>query len=208
MWDPNWLSQFPQAIFQPNEKIFHIGEQIQFNYYLLEGICAKMLSSDEGEELVLQYYQPGKMLGIHLHRYGDQNPLDFLAKTRCTCCKIPWELVDQQVRSDNALCYDLLQESVQECELLADATIAHVFGGGISVLGMALRSLAIPQPDGTYFLDPLFTNVELGKYCGIHTVSVSRLMTRLAHEGILERTKDGVIIYDLPRLSCYIKLDE
>ena len=208
MWDQNWLKQFPQVTFQPNEKIFQIGQPPKFNYYLIDGICAKMLSSDEGEELVLQYFQPGKMLGIHLHRYGDENPLEFLAKTPCHCYKIPWEKVDQQVRTDSSLCYDLLQESVMEGELLANATIAHVFGGGISVLGMALKSLAILQSDGTYFLDPLFTNVELSKYCGIHTVSVARLMTRLSHEGILARTKEGITIYDMDQLSTYVKLDE
>lgn len=208
MWDNTWLQQFPQVTFAPKDKIFTIGEAIQYNYYLIDGICAKVNPTIDGEDIILQYYQSGKMLGIHLRQFGEKTALEFVAKTTCTCYKIPWKLVDQELRTNNALCYSLMEETTNECEFWAVSYIAHTLGGGISVLCLSLSALAVAQPDGTFLVHPMFTNIELSKYCGIHAVSVSRLLTKLSHENILERKKEGIVIYDMAGLSAYIKLGE
>lgn len=208
MWDQTWLQQFPQVTFAPKDKIFTLGETILYNYYLSDGICAKINPTSDGEDIVLQYYQPGKMLGVHLRQFGIETSLEFVAKTHCTCYKIPWQNVEHKIKTDNALCYSLMEEMVDECEFWSTSYVAHTLGGGISVLTLALKNLAIKQIDNTYQLHPMFTNVELSKYCGIHTVSVSRLLNKLAHENILERKKEGIVIYDIDRLSAYIKIGE
>lgn len=41
MWDKDWLIQFPKVSFAPNDKLFSMGEPIRYNYYLIDGICAK-----------------------------------------------------------------------------------------------------------------------------------------------------------------------
>lgn len=208
MWDKTWLQQFPQVNFAPKDKLFTMGETIRYNYYLLDGICAKTNPTIDGEDIILQYYQPGKMLGMHLRQFGEETTLEFVAKTNCTCYKIPWLEVEHKIKTDNALCYNLMEEMVNECEFWSTSYIAHSLGGGISVLALALKMLAIKQADNSYLLHPMFTNVELSKYCGIHTVSVSRLINKLAHKGILERKKEGIVIYDMEGLSTYIKIGE
>lgn len=208
MWDNTWLQQFPQVTFAPKEKIFTMGEAIQYNYYLIDGICAKVNPTIDGEDIILQYYQSGKMLGMHLRQFGSETALDFVAKTNCICYKIPWQEVEHKIKKDNALCYSLMEEMVNECEFWSTSYIAYTLGGGISVLALALKMLAIKQSNNTYLLHPMFTNVELSKFCGIHTVSVSRLINKLAHENILERKKEGIVIYDIDGLSAYIKLGE
>lgn len=208
MWDKNWLQQFPKVTFAAKEKIFTMGETIQYNYYLIDGICARINPTIDGEDIILQYHQPGKMLGLHLRQFGYETTLDFVAKTDCTCYKIPWKLVDEQVRTNNALCYSLMEELVNDCEFWSVSYVAYTLGGGISVLALALKMSSVLQADGHYWLHPMFTNVELSKFCGIHTVSISRLMTKLTHEGILERKKEGIVIYDMERLSAYVKLGE
>lgn len=88
-------------------------------------------------------------------------------------------------------------------------TMSPIFlAGSIAVLCLTLKSLAHENSDGSFSIPPLFSNVELGKLCGIHTVSVSRLIGKLTREGILERKKEGIVIYDMERLSAYVKLGE
>ncbi len=208
MWQVEWLEQFPKVTFQPNEKIIQIDESVKFNYYLIDGICARVFPTAEGKNIVLHYSQSGKMLGIHLQQFGEKSSVDFVARTTCQCYQIPMKMVQQYLKENNETCYSIMQEITAEYNEWTDLSIAHILGGGISSLCLAIKSLAFPQTDGTYLLHPMFTNVELSNYCGIHTVSVSRFMSRLAQEDILERTKDGVIIYDMERLSEYIKLGE
>lgn len=208
MWEKQWLAQFPEVSFAANDNILTTGDPLQYNYYLIDGICAKMQLTPDGEELILYYYKPGKMLGVHLNRYGQEIAMDFRACTPCRCYRIPHTLVQQKIRSDNDVCYFLLQESMDECDFWANSAIAHMLGGGISVLCLFLQQLAVPQPDGTGLLHPMFTNVTLSKYCGLHTVSISRLLSRLHREGILARSADGIRIYDMERLANYIKTGE
>lgn len=204
MWDKQWLEQFPIIEFKANDLLFHVDKPAKYNYYLISGICAQTYPTADGNELVLTYYLPGKMLGINLHRFGNANPLNFVARTNCVCYKIPIETVEQKVKDDTNLCYYLFQESVTEQEQRTDLHIARVLGGGISILCFTLKLLALPFNNDTYIVNPVFTNVELSKFCGIHEVSISRLLTRLTQENILTKTPDGIIIHNISRLTEYI----
>jgi len=208
MWDKQWLKQFPVVQFKENDIIFHVDKPTKYNYYLISGICAQIYPTSDGNELVLSYYHRGKMLGINLHRFGNANPLKFIARTDCICYKIPRKAVDQKVREDSILCYNLFQESVTEQEQRTDIHIARVLGGGISVLCLALKLLALPHKESTFIVSPVFTNVELSKFCGIHAVSISRLLTKLSQENVLSKTSEGIIIHDMNLLTKYINSGE
>lgn len=208
MWRNEWLKQFPQITFLSGAYIFRTDEAANYNYYLISGICAQIYPTIHGESCILNYYQTGKMLGINLHRFGNASPLEFVAKTNCLCYKIPWETVDAYVKNDNHLCYSLLQETLDEYEHLSNFHIARALGGGISMLCMTLKQFAVLQPDHTWRLDPIFTNIELSNYCGIHAVSVSRLLSKLTRENILARTSEGIVIYNMDQLSHYIEIGE
>ena len=88
MWEKKWVEQYPKICFRAGEHIFKIGEQLQYNYYLLNGICARVFLAPNGEEIVLNYFHSGKMIGIYSER--EQEVVEeFLAKTDCICYKIP-----------------------------------------------------------------------------------------------------------------------
>lgn len=208
MWEEKWLSQFPLVEFKNGENIISTDEDVKFNYYIIKGICARTQITKDGEEIIYAYYHSGKMIGVNLSRYGYKSILDFKAKTDCLCYKIPYQLIQQKILEDNQLCYALLQEVLDELDFYIDASTSHHLGGGQSVLCFYLKHLATLQKDHTYLVPSTFTNIELSKYCGLHPVSVSRLLTKLTQEKILERTVSGIIIYDMERLTLYIKTGE
>ena len=208
MWPHDWLEHYPKINFALGDAIISSGETNTYCYYLISGIAARTLATADGDDIILKYFQSGKMLGYHLRQFGATAELDFIVKTPCTCYKIPWQDVDALVRQNGDLCYALMEEMTEECDFWATSYIAHSLGGGISVLCLSLSFLAKPQANGTHKVHPMFTNIELGHYCGVHPVSVSRLLSKLTHEGILERTKEGLVIYDMAALSSYIKIGE
>lgn len=208
MWETKWLSQFPLIEFKNGENIISTGEEVKFNYYIVKGICARMQLTENGEEIIYAYCHSGKMIGANLNRYGHKSTMDFKAKTDCQCYKIPYQLVQQKISENNQICYTLLQETLDELDFYINVSNSHHLGGGQSVLCFYLKHLAILQKDNTYLIPSIFTNVELSKYCGLHPVSISRLLTKLTQENILERTPSGIVIYDMNRLLRYIKIEE
>ena len=208
MWERAWLEQYPLVHFEVGERLITIGETYDYYYYLEDGICARVSPTVEGEDVVLLYYQAGEMIGLHLEEFGKEAISEFVARKPCQCRQIPWREVEQYVKTHPHLCYRLMKALVHECDFWATSYIAYSLGGGISVLSLVLSTQARQQENGQWLVDPMFTNMELSHYCGIHTVSISRLMTRLPKEGVLTRCKDGIVIEDMARLKNYVKLGD
>lgn len=207
MWDEQWLKQFPVTTYEAGKKIIAMGEPVQYNYYLIEGTCARIEMNSLGDDIIQNYYHSGKMLGINLLRYDKKSINDFIAKTKCICYQIPCLAVQQMVQNNVKICYSILQETLDELDYHVNASNAFIFGGGISSLCLHLKRLAELQPDGTYLIPHYITNIELSKYCGIHTVSISRLLTKLLKEKIISRNQDGIVIHDIDALTGYIILE-
>ncbi len=208
MWERAWLEQYPLVHFEVGERLITIGETYDYYYYLEDGICARVSPTVEGEDVVLLYYQAGEMIGLHLEEFGKEAISEVVARKPCQCRQIPWREVEQYVKTHPHLCYRLMKALVHECDFWATSYIAYSLGGGISVLSLVLSTQARQQENGQWLVDPMFTNMELSHYCGIHTVSISRLMTRLHKEGVLTRCKDGIVIEDMARLKNYVKLGD
>lgn len=207
-WDPQWLSQFETVTFPIGSKIISLDEPLTYNYYIQSGICARIHPTASGEDLIMQYLYPGDMIGLFLQQFSKMAISQFEARKVCHCIRIPYEEVQKKIRNDSILCYNLLQQTVWDVDFWAVSYLIRSLGGGISILSLALLDQAQKQPDGTWLIDSMFTNVELSAYCGLHTVSISRLMRQLTHEGILKRTEDGILLYDRDRLEDYIKTDK
>lgn len=203
MWEKAWLEQYPKICFHSGERIFRIGDHLQYNYYLISGICARVFLAASGDEIILNYFHPGKMIGIY-SACDQEITEEFLTKTECICYKVPCKHVENYTKQHVDFLYDLQQELSNEYWQQLTLHIARSLGGGISVIGIALKSLAVPQLDGSFLVDPIFTNVELSKYCGIHVVSVSRLLAQLSKDGIIVKSADGIIICNMKRLDEYI----
>lgn len=89
MWDKDWLIQFPKVSFAPNDKLFSMGEPIRYNYYLIDGICAKVLPSADGKDAILAYCEKGRMVGVHIKRQKQDLLLISLQKQIVTATKFP-----------------------------------------------------------------------------------------------------------------------
>lgn len=208
MWDPAWLEKFPKVYFESGERIIKIDEPIIYNYYLVKGVCAKTVYSSEGESLILHYYNPGKMIGLHLRRYDEKSTMDFVAKSSCVCYKIPYQETQEMLINDNKLCYYTLQECLDEYDLFANESIASIFGGGMSVLCFNLKALAQKNEKGDYIVPLIYTNIELSQLCGVHQVSISRMLNQLKSKKIIARCAEGILINDMEALENYIKTEE
>lgn len=206
MWDDEWLYQYPLLSFKSGQRILAMGEKFSHYFYLRSGICARINPTSDGEEIIMQYLHAGDMIGLGLKNFGEESVSDFIARKSCECYRIPIEHVEQRLQNDAALCYAVYQKTVSELDFWATSYLARTLGGGISIVCLALDTQAKMRDDGAYVVDSMFTNMELSKYCGVHAVSVSRFLTQLHHEGILERKKDGIHIYDRKRLFSYVKL--
>lgn len=206
MREEAWLEQYPVLHFKRGEKILTLGECFSDYYYLRSGICARINPTSDGEEIIMQYLHSGDMIGLGLKSFSDESISEFVARTDCEVYQIPIEDVEYRLQNEVKFCYEMYQKKLQDLEFWETSYLAETLGGGISVLCLVLYAQAKKYDSTSYLVDSMFTNMELSKYCGVHPVSISRFMTQLHHEGILERKKDGIHIYDRDRLYTYVKL--
>ena len=57
-------------------------------------------------------------------------------------------------------------------------------------------------------MDKIYTNVNIAAQLGVHKVTATRIINILQKEGIVERTKKGLLIKDLSRLNEYAIMDK
>ena len=58
-------------------------------------------------------------------------------------------------------------------------------------------------PDGRLLVNKIYSNAEVSRYLGIHKVTAARIISQLRHEGLIERTANGIFLLDVDTLQLY-----
>ncbi|MGL4735918.1 MAG: Crp/Fnr family transcriptional regulator [Cellulosilyticaceae bacterium] len=178
-------------------------------YCLKEGLCALVRYTRNGDEIIYHYFKNGDLLGgIYFHLlYQNLNPQDNLselsqiyAKTDCQLYKIDYTKLNELIASNpeisHLLTYSLAKRFVSVVNhfhsSLEDSTAIRLY--------KMLIQLAQYQNE-QYLIDKYFTYVEIAKYLGVHSVTVSRLMLGLKNQGIIQKAGHCIVISDMPRLQ-------
>jgi CRP/FNR family transcriptional regulator len=64
-----------------------------------------------------------------------------------------------------------------------------------------MGSYGTPQRDGGTLISVAFTKQEMGDLCGLSRVSVSQVLGRLAHEGVVAEAGRNVVVLAADRLA-------
>ena len=59
--------------------------------------------------------------------------------------------------------------------------------------------------DGKRLVAKKYTNVEIGKYVGVHSVTVSRVINCLWRNGVVARQAQGLEIMDVEGIRAYLR---
>lgn len=182
-------------------------------YCLKEGLCALVRYTRNGDEIIYHYFKTGDLIGsVYFHLlYQTLNPQDNLtelsqiyAKTDCQLYRVEYtklnELIVQKPEFSHFLTYSVAKRFV--------SVVNHFHASLEDSTAIRLYKMLIQlahYKDGDYMLDKYFTYVEIAKYLGVHSVTISRLMLGLKNQGIITKAGHCIVISDMACLQqlCY-----
>ena len=183
--------------------VFEAGDPFKAIYAVRSGIIKVYLDSDHGEERILGFYLPGELLGLDAIHSG-QHACSALAIETSSVCSFPYDRLDEacsRIRGlHQQMCRLMSREISGENEhllMLKNKTAEERIAGFLVNLSSRYQRLGY---SGTEFKLPM-SREEIGNYLGLTTETVSRLLSKLQRDGIIESSRRFIILKNLSHLQ-------
>lgn len=193
--------------FKKGETLLASGEQLTHLYYLVEGAVNREITTENGNETIVTVKTTetpvDALVGlILLYRESEISNSTFVAQTDCTCYQIPKESYLEVANKSPELLLATIRLMTKETSRLTELYNCKREGDAASRLCALLMSQA-QQDNGQYIVPLHWSNLEIAKYLGIHSVTVSRILKILKQNGCLRRSGKGLIITDPDKITAY-----
>ncbi|MEF2824032.1 MAG: Crp/Fnr family transcriptional regulator [Peptococcaceae bacterium] len=196
--------------FKAGDYLMRRGEVMSYVYYLKKGAVKREILTREGSTLIVTIKESGAITGsiVGLLEIFDQNfngycSDDFIAETGCLCYRIPVSVCKAYLRSHPALLEEALVMCIGQFDLLEAAYSKKKDMSAVDLVCEFLLSHDESGDEGI-LVPKKYTNVEIGKYLGIHSVTVSRIINCLRHDGCVVRTSQGLKLIDEAGIRMYL----
>jgi len=178
--------------------VFAAGDPFKAVYAVRSGIVKLYQDTDAGEERILGFYLPGELLGLDAI-YDGYHHCSALAIETSSICAFPFDKLEEicsQLQSlDQQLRRLMSREISAENELLLmlkNKTAEERIAGFLVNLSVRYQRLGY---SGSEFKLPM-SREEIGNYLGLTTETVSRLLSRMQRDGIVESSRRFIEIKD------------
>ena len=200
--------------FKKGESLIHQGEEVNYIYYLISGKCYRMCTTDKGDEVIYGVKESNdfvkSLVGV-LILYGKENRIsssEFIARNKCCCYRIPQKTFFAYVENKPEILTQLLHIAMSEYQELYNSFQARQEGKVANRLCALLLKHA-QLNGGRLLVNKTFSNnAEISRFLGIHKVTVAKILKALKEKGILDKDKDGIIIYDEKQMKVYAEARE
>ncbi|MDO4281709.1 MAG: Crp/Fnr family transcriptional regulator [Peptococcaceae bacterium] len=195
--------------FAAGEPLIRAGERIDFIYYLIMGVVYRVATTEAGNENIMSVKSAGDLssalvgiLAVYSRMTKSISNNDFVAQTDCLCYKIPKDECIEFFRAHPLYMEEVLRGAVDEYALLAEKFHARREKNVSAQICEFLVNASQETADGR-LLPKHYSNIEMAKLFSVHRVTVSNILRALKERGCITRTKDGILIKDVPTLLAF-----
>ncbi|MFD1708831.1 Crp/Fnr family transcriptional regulator [Siminovitchia sediminis] len=198
----DWSEVFkdaPEQSFKKNQIVFCQEETLSFVYLVKEGRVRTSISDDKGQEKTVLIYSEGTIIGGESAVIRSPYLVTAITNNDCRLARIPYERFIQKIEESHRL-------SIKMSHYLAEMFMRVTYQlKEISFLNSDERVIAHllkladrfgRQTEGGVKISIPFTHQEMADLIAVSRVSVSRIMSMLSKEGILERKNGFFYIKD------------
>lgn len=196
--------------FQAGEYLLRRGEPMPYVYYLKKGAVKREVLTSQGSSLIITIKESGGitssivgLLEIFDKRFNGYCSDDFIAEKACICYRIPVLVCKAYLRTQPMLLEEALVMCIGQFDLLEAAYSKKKDMSAVDFVCEFLLSHDESGEEGL-LVPKKYTNVEIGKYLGIHSVTVSRIINCLRQDGCVMRTPLGLRILDEGGIRAYL----
>ncbi|MDZ7737092.1 MAG: fumarate/nitrate reduction transcriptional regulator Fnr [Gammaproteobacteria bacterium] len=183
--------------------VFESGDPFKAIYAVRSGIIKLYQDSDHGEERILGFYLPGELLGLDAIHSG-RHTCSALAIETSSICSFPYDQLEEacfRIRGlHHQMCQLMSREISAENEhllMLKNKTAEERIAGFLVNLSSRFQRLGY---SGTDFKLPM-SREEIGNYLGLTTETVSRLLSKMQRDEIIESSRRFISIKNLAYLQ-------
>ncbi|MFC0201071.1 transcriptional regulator FnrL [Paracoccus rhizosphaerae] len=191
--------------YEAGQPIVWEGDRMDFVGSVVTGVASLTQTLEDGRTQMVGLLLPSDFLG----RPGrDQAAYNATAATKVVLCCFRRKPFDQMMRATPHLAHRLLEMTLDELDaarewmlLLGRKTAREKIASFISIIARRQAALHKRQPGGRMVLELPLTREAMADYLGLTIETVSRQITALKRDGVIElEGKRGVILPDFARL--------
>ncbi len=189
----------------PGTVLYDYAQPWEGCYFLEQGCCALSAVTHTGEDRTLLYFQGTRPVGF-MHIMGviqaptAPMPVLITAKTPCVLYRLSAAQLAALLDGDRGFSRYMNQVLAENFHRLLHRFHAILDEDATQRLCRTLLEFA--QPDGDALVMPsYFTHVEMSRYLGLHTVTVSRIMSHLKALGCVTGRGRQIVLQNPSRLE-------
>lgn len=190
--------------FKKGEHLIRPGEKADHFFLIMSGSCHRCKITYKGDEIIMATYAKNNIACAFMAYYDIPSASDIVADNICCCWKIPRRSFIVAMEHEPQLMRMLLEQIMQEYFDLSIRFRSKQAGQTPNLLCHFLLSHSHKNSCGQLVIDKSFSNVIIASHLGIHKVTATRIINVLQKEGVISRTKDGLLIKDPQKLNEYI----
>jgi CRP-like cAMP-binding protein len=210
------LLEYPDVVkckFKKGEYLIRQGEKVEYLYYLDKGSCYRTTVTEKGDEIIFSIKEASdnftqSLAGVLILYSDGYSMSNFVAKVSCDCYRVPKGLFLQYVQDKPDLLQQLLTMAMSELRDLADTFQARQEGKVANRLCELLLKNSTLKDDKLLVSKDYSNNAVIGRFLGIHKVTVAKIIKALKEEGVILKERAGIIILDKERLTKYANAEK
>ncbi|HXF65149.1 MAG TPA: fumarate/nitrate reduction transcriptional regulator Fnr [Burkholderiales bacterium] len=184
------------------EHLYRSGTPLAALYAIRSGFMKSCVLHDDGREQVAGFHMPGDLLGLDAISTG-RHISDTVALEDTEVCEIPFPHLERLARELPSLHQQL--NRVLSREIARDYGVMLLLGSMKAEERLAAFLLNLSQRFAARGYSALefrlrMTREEIGSYLGLKLETISRVLSRLAQEGLIEVRHKNVKILDAEAL--------
>lgn len=197
----NGGAQARQRVQHAGSHLFRVGDLFQSLYVVRSGSIKTYLTSEDGEEQILGFHQPGDIVGFDAIARG-RHPCSAAALETSSVCALSFPKLTKLCQESPQLYSRLVVMMSRETLRLTDSLLLGRRSAEQRVATFLLVQ-AERQSERGYSPTALtlsMSRTDIGKYLGLTVETVSRLLTRFQDLGLLAKERNQIRINDLDAL--------
>ena len=203
------FASLPGAVlcaFKKGDCLIKQGDRVEYIYYVVEGTCYGTAVTANGLETI--HYIKGddriinSLVGVLVPFVDQPSITNFIAKTDCLCYRIPTDVIMQCLSRQPDLLKELVTLAMTNYYLVCGKLQTRQQRGAAGALAQFLLDRAVLE-EGQKIVPESYSNADISRFLGIHPVTAAKILKELKSQGLITRSKSGIIILDEPLLQQY-----
>ncbi len=198
-----FFSQFPTHQIALKTVLLNDQTFPEHVYYIEDGVVCTKLLTKHGEEVIVNILRSHSFFPLTAIVNETPNLYSFEAKTELTVRVAPIDQVRTWLKKDADLLWDTLSRVLVGMTGQLEEKAVLMVGSSRQrlLLGLSILSRRFGAEHGDRVVVSLpFTHAELASLVGLSRETVTRELTALKHDGVIEGVHSGVIELSFPKL--------